>query len=290
MLPWTATFQFDVPTFEKHVIEALDGGYTKLYIMGTAGEGYALSDKTFKEVVTNFARLTVKPGIDPQIGVISLSTAQVIERIAWSREQGIKMFQISLPSWGVLDEKERMLFFKTVCDTFPDCRFLHYNLPRAKYILNGRDYRRLSEEVPNLVATKNSTSDYARVSDLMKHSGMLQHFFLEGGFAFGCLLGECSLLCSYDALFPKTTWEFFKAGVNRDLTNLFRIHVLLNEVDKVLFGHCSRNMIDGCYDKTMLWLKNPQFPSHVLPPYIGLSNEELKICRMEFERHYANVT
>ena len=61
-------------------------------------------------------------------------------------------------------------------------------------------------EVPNLVATKNSTSDYARVADLMKHAGDLQHFFLEGGFAFGSLLGECSLLCSYDALFPKTTW------------------------------------------------------------------------------------
>ena len=41
------------------------------------------------------------------------------------------MFQITLPSWGTLDEAETMLFFTTVCSKFPDCRFMHYNLPRV---------------------------------------------------------------------------------------------------------------------------------------------------------------
>lgn len=289
MLPWTETFQLDVPAFEQHIQEAVDGGYRNLYLMGTAGEGYALTDRQFKEVVSVFARLTVKPGFDPQVGVISLSMAQIIERIGWCREQGIRMFQISLPAWGALDELERMLFFKTVCGTFPDCRFLHYNLPRTKHIITGPDYRRILNAVPNLVATKNSTSDYARVADLMKHAGELQHFFLEGGFAFGCLLGECSLLCSYDVLFPKTTWEFFAAGQKRDLETLFRIHALLNEVDKVLFGHCGRDMIDGSFDKTFVWLKNPRFSNRLLPPYVGLTEAESAVCRQQFEEHYAGV-
>ncbi len=289
MLPWTETFQFDVRVFEQHVQEAMDAGYKNIYLMGTAGEGYALTDKQFKEVVGAFARLTVKPGLDPQVGVISLSMGQIIERIAGCREQGIRMFQISLPSWGALDEMERMIFFKTVCGAFPDCRFLHYNLPRAKHIITGPDYRRIMDDVPNLVATKNSTSDYARVADLMKHAGDLQHFFLEGGFAFGCLLGECSLLCSYDTLLPKTTWEFFEAGKRRDLETLFRIHQFLNEVDKVLFAHCSREMIDGAYDKTFLRLKNPRFSNRVLPPYVGLSDEEFAVCARQFATHYAHV-
>jgi dihydrodipicolinate synthase/N-acetylneuraminate lyase len=289
VLPWTKTYQLDVPVFEQHIRGAIDGGYKSIYLMGTAGEGYALTDKQFKEVVGVFARLTVKPGLDPQIGVISLSMGQVIERIAWCHEQGIRMFQISLPAWGALDEMERMLFFKTVCGAFPDCRFLHYNLPRTKYILTGPDYRRILDEVPNLVATKNSTSDYARVADLMQHAGELQHFFLEGGFAFGCLLGECSLLCSYADLFPKTVWEFFEAGQKRDLETLFRIHVFLNATDKVLFGHCGRDMIDGAFDKTFAWLKNPQFSNRLLPPYVGLTEEESTICRKQFEKHYAGT-
>ena len=53
-----------------------------------------------------------------------------------------------------------MIFFKTVCGAFPDSRFLHYNLPLAKRIIGGHEYHRLAEAVPNLVATKNSTTDY----------------------------------------------------------------------------------------------------------------------------------
>ena len=290
MLPWTENFKLDAEAFDQQVQEAITGGYKNIYLMGTAGEGYALTDTQFKEVVSRFARLTVKPGLDPQIGIISLSMAQIIERIAWSRDQGIKMFQISLPSWGALDAQEVLLFFKTVCGTFPDCRFLHYNLPRTKHIITGQEYFRIMNEVPNLVATKNSTSDYARVADLIKHAGDLQHFFFEGGFAFGSLLGECSLLCSYDALFPKTTWEFFAAGGNRDKDTLFRIHIFLNEVDKVLFAHCARAMIDGSYDKTFLWLRNPKFSNRMLPPYLGLSAEESAICRQQFEKHYGHMS
>jgi dihydrodipicolinate synthase/N-acetylneuraminate lyase len=289
MLPWTENFELDVPVFEQHVQEAIDGGYKNIYVMGTAGEGYALTDAQFKQAVGIFARLTVKPGIDPQVGVISLSMGQIIERIAWARDQGVRMFQISLPSWGALDADERLLFFKSVCGRFPDCRFLHYNLPRTKHIVTGPDYRRIADAVPNLVATKNSTSDYARVADLMEHCGDLQHFFLEGGYAFGSILGECSLLCSYDALFPKTTWEFFQAGMKQDMATLWRIHILLNEVGGVLFGHCQRSMIDGSFDKTFLWLRNPRFSNRVLPPYIGLSREESDACRRQFEKHYAQI-
>ena len=78
--------------------------------MGTAGEGHALTDTQFKEVVSRFGRLTAKPGLDPRIGIISLSMAQIIEKIAWSHDQGIKMHQFSLPSWGALDVQEFLLF------------------------------------------------------------------------------------------------------------------------------------------------------------------------------------
>src|SRR5688572_6521926 len=196
MLPWTEQFQLDVERFEQHVHGAIDAGYADIYLMGTAGEGYALSDRQFQEIVRVFARCCAsKPaGLRPQVGVISLSMQQVIERIDFCRELGIRMFQISLPSWGMVSDAEMMVFFNGVCGRFADCRFLHYNLPRARRILSGADYRRVIDEVPNLVATKNSTSDYARVADLMRHVPDLQHFFLENGFAFGCTFGECSLL------------------------------------------------------------------------------------------------
>ena len=289
MLPWTEDFQLDVPTFEEHVQDAIDGGYQSIYIMGTAGEGYALSDARFEQVVEVFAALTVDDGLDPQVGVIGLSMEHVIQRIAMARERGIRMFQISLPSWGALDSTEALLYFKTVCGAYPDCRFLHYNLPRAGRIVAGSEYRRIIDEVPNLVATKNSSTDYARTADLMTHVPQLQHFFLEGNFAMGCTMGQCSLLCSYDVLFPKTTWKFFQAGLDGDLPELFRISKFLYDVGNTLFAHCRRDMIDGSFDKTFVWLKNPRFSNRLLPPYIGLSQEESRICRELFEADYQHI-
>lgn len=289
MLPWTEDFKLDVSVFERHVQEAIDGGYTSMYIMGTAGEGYAMSDRKFRQVVETFASLTVRDGLDPQVGVLSLSMEQSIDRIAIAYEMGIRMFQVALPPWGALDEKEALIFFKTVCGRYPDCRFLHYNLPRARRIIRGQEYRRIADEVPNLVATKNSTTEYSRTADLMTYVPDIQHFFLEGNFAMGCTLGECSLLCSYDCVFPKLTWDFFEAGKRRDLPELFRITEFLRRFENHLFTHCARDMIDGAFDKTFVWLRDPEFSSRLLPPYVGLSDEESRVCREIFEEHYAVV-
>ena len=289
MLPWTADDQLDVPVFESHIQETLDAGYTCLYLMGTAGEGYALDDARFRQVIEVFADLAVGEGRDPQVGVIGTAMQQTLERIAWAYTLGIRMFQISLPSWGTLDESETLTFFQTVCGRFPDCRFLHYNLPRAGRILRGAEYHRIAEAVPNLVATKNSSTDYARTKDLLVHSGELQHFLLEGNFAMGCTISECSLLCSYDALFPETTWKFFEAGRQGDLEELFRITRLFSDVGNTLFAHCPRTMIDGAYDKTYLWLRNPAFSNRLLPPYQGLTAEESAACRAVFEQRFAEI-
>ncbi len=289
MLPWNDDFQLDVAKFEEHIQGALDGGYTCLYLMGTAGEGYAVDEERFRQVVEVFAANTVREGIDPQIGVIGLSMDQIIHRIGVAHASGIRMYQISLPSWGALDEAETMLFFKTVCGAFPDCRFLHYNLPRAKRIIKGAEYHRIAEEVPNLVATKNSTSEYDRTADLLVNAPELQHFLLEGNFAMGCTIGECSLLCSYDVLFPQTTWKFFEAGKAKDLVELFRITQFLREVGMTLFVHCPRDMIDGSFDKTFIWLRDPDFSNRLLPPYLGLSDEESRECRRVFDERYRDI-
>ena len=83
MLPWTESFELDVPVFERHIQSTLDDGYTCLYLMGTAGEGYAVDSRRFEQVVEVFAGLTVRDGIDPQIGVIGTVPADVFLAETW---------------------------------------------------------------------------------------------------------------------------------------------------------------------------------------------------------------
>lgn len=282
VIPWKKDCTLDHAVFENHVQHIQKLGYTKLYILGTASEGYALDNKKYKDIVKTFTDLTLRKS-EPQVCIISLSLAEMIERIDFAANLGIEMFQIALPSWGELDFSEIRVFFKEICHRFPSLKFLHYNLQRAKRIITGKEYRILADENENLVATKNSTTDYARTADLLKYAPDLQHFLLENNFAMGISLGECSLLCSYAALFPKTTFRFYQAGIERDLTTLFEITDFIRYTEIKLFEHCQRQMIDASFDKTIAWLLDPNFSNQLLPPYLGLSDIESQKTREVYQ-------
>ena len=149
------------------------------------------------------------------VGVIGLSTVQIVERLEYAHDVGFRMFQISLPSWGPLDDDEVLRFFSDVCGTFPDSRFLHYNLPRTKRVLGGRDYARIIPVVPNLVATKTTGGGMVAAEELIRHAGELQHFMGEANFPHGAMFGEASLLASYAELSPRMTYALFEAGPDR---------------------------------------------------------------------------
>ena len=42
-------------------------------------------------------------------------------------------------------------------------------------------------------------------------------------------------------------------------------------------------------DKTFLWLADPRFSNRILPPYIGLSEDESRICRETFETEFKDI-
>ncbi len=56
-VPWTEQDRFDEPVFRRGVRQALQGT-PHLYVFGTAGEGYAVTDRQFDEIVAAFADRT----------------------------------------------------------------------------------------------------------------------------------------------------------------------------------------------------------------------------------------
>ena len=147
------------------------------------------------------------------VGVISLSLGTILERIQRCRDDGVRLFQISLPSWGALNDRELFCFFDSACGSFPDCQFLHYNLPRAKRIVTGQEYGRIAEAHPNLVGTKNTGDSLAHIQSLLEDAPQLQHFLSETGFVYGSLLGECGILASLIMNWPKLHALLNLAGV-----------------------------------------------------------------------------
>jgi len=271
-IPWDENKRFAEGIFRRNVQHALHG--TKLlYVFGTAGEGYAVTERQYDEIVTTFADEMLRGQAEPMVGVIDLSLGTIIERIQRARDLGVRQFQVSLPSWAALSELELFSFFTHVCGGFPDCQFMHYNLPRTRRMVTGKEYGRLAAEHPNLVATKNCGDSQSHLRSLIEDSSELQHFLSEAGYVYGSLFGECGILASFIMNWPKLK-ALFDAGQRRDVATMVAIQREVDIVLRTLFETIPDNRIDGSYDKLFEKMYEPDMPLRLQPPYIGSSDEE----------------
>lgn len=273
-IPWNEKDEFEEELFRKHVRHLLELGMPNLYIFGTAGEGHAVNTADYRRIAEVFFEEAKGKMPFPQAGVIGLSTAIVCERIEIAAKIGYRDFQIALPSWGALNDEELLRFFKDVCHSFPESRFLHYNLMRSKRLVTAEDYRRVIDEVPNLVATKNTSSDLSHAMALLRIVPEMQHFLSEITFPVCCAYGECSLLSSFASLFPDASRKLFELGRNRDLSQLFSFQMeYLKNVDRVIAPLLRHVRMDGAYDKALARLAGFPMPLRMLSPYDAIPDE-----------------
>src|SRR5579859_5879664 len=194
--PWTDGWQLDEPAFRRQIERLLSFGYRHLYIFGTAGEAHAVDDDQFLGVTRAFVDALSGSGVEPMVGVISLSLPTIFGRIAAARDLGVRRFQISLPSWGALSPAETFRFFDVVLGRFPECEFLHYNTPRSKRLVTPEEYARIARDHLNLVATKNMGDSMGQIRGLLEKAPTVLHFLSETGYVFGSQIGPCGLLVS----------------------------------------------------------------------------------------------
>lgn len=267
-VPWNEDFTFAEEIFRRQVRHLISHGVHDLYIFGSAGEGYAVTDRQFDEITRVFLDETRGDGVQSMIGIISLSLHTVIERIERAMAMGARRFQLSLPSWGVLRDSELDVFFRETCGRFPDCEFLHYNLQRAGRIITGAEYGRLAEHHPNLVATKNSTTDERRLRSFLTEAPQLQHFITEGGFADAAMIGECGLLISVANTNLSLGRAYFEAGRRRDALVLEETRREASELITELLALAGSEVhMDGAFDKLFCRVYDSDFPLRLLPPY-----------------------
>jgi dihydrodipicolinate synthase/N-acetylneuraminate lyase len=270
VVPWDEHGEFMADLFIDEVRQMLELT-PHLYIFGTAGEGHAVSDRQFQRITRVFHDTMRANGAEPMVGLISLSTTTVVDRIEWTRALGVRQFQISLPSWGLLSDDEVRSFFRTTCGRFHDCQFLHYNLMRAKRLIEPELYAELAEEHPNLVGTKNTTDSINTLRKLLTLSPALQHFPGEAGYVYASQLGECGLLASLTCN-AEAIKEFFQAGRRRDLPLCLERQAEISGIFQELLAAVGPR-IDSAYDKVIWKLRDRRFPLRLLPPYEAAGDE-----------------
>jgi dihydrodipicolinate synthase/N-acetylneuraminate lyase len=287
--PWDEAEQLDEPIFRREIRHALDAGFRQIYVFGTAGEGYAVDSTRFRRVIEVFGDELAGTDATPMVGVIGLSTANVLERLAVAYDLGFRAFQVSLPSWSVLSDDEVVTFLTTVCGAYPDAVFMHYNTARVGRIVDGALYRRIVALVPNLVATKTMSSDVGVVAGVVREAPELMHFLTEQTIGTGCLHGEVALLGTFGSLAPKKSWGILDAangGRHHEAAEIGAWFARLNDV--VFSPFMADRRVDGAYDKLIERLSPglEAFPLRMLSPYRAISDAEADEAARLLHEHF----
>ncbi len=294
-IPWDERNDVMEDVFREQIRLHLRAGVKHLYIFGTAGEGYAVTESLFDGIVHLFDdEMRKDPAARPMIGLISLSMRTTIERIERCMDLGLRTFQFALPGWGPLNDNELATFFREVVGRFPEAQFLHYNLQRASRVLGPGEYARLAAEYPNFVGAKNGTSNIVMLHDLLTQAPALRQFYTELGYPQGCLAGEPGYLMSLTTMNPWLGVRFFEAGVQGDLATLFGIQAEALELFELLvesggaevgsaaFPGAKAHM-DGAFEKVLAKVLDPAMPLRLLPPYQAATDAAYE----EFRRRIA---
>ncbi|MBL9209783.1 MAG: hypothetical protein JNL92_04905 [Opitutaceae bacterium] len=273
VVPWRPDGTCDEALFRRTVQHAVETLGPHQYIFGTAGEGYAVTDRQFATIGRVFVDAMRAAGGEPMVGVISLALGTVQERIAQALDWGVREFQISLPAWGALEDTELDRFFAATCGRFPAARFLHYNLARAKRVLTGADYARLAARHPNLVAIKMGGENVPALRDVAAAADAagVRCFFTEFGYQALADTRRCGLLCSFGGCEPGLARRWFAASTpeRAALEPVFR--ALHAAAKSALAGG---TYMDGAYDKLYVKRHFPEFPLDLLPPYRGATEAQ----------------
>jgi len=281
--PWDEGERLDEASFRQATRHALDAGFRYVYVFGTAGEGYAVDSTRFRQVVEVLLDETAGTDAHPMVGVIGLSTANVIERLRVAHSAGSRAFQISLPSWSPLADAEVVDYFQAVCGSFPDSVFMHYNTAKAGRLVAGGLYRQVVDVVPNLVATKTMTSDLGVVAGVVRDAPELMHFLTEQSIAYGGLFGDVALLGTFAALAPEQSWALLEAVRGGRSGEAAALGSWFERLNHTIFDPLMVDpRVDGAYDKTIEKLSKgmAEFPLRMLSPYRTVSDTEFEAARL----------
>ena len=287
--PWDEHEQLDEGVFRRAIRLCREAGFRHIYVFGTAGEGYAVDTARFRRVIEVFGDELLGTDAKPMVGVIGLSTANVLERLSVAYDLGFREFQFSLPSWSPLADAEVFAYARQLTSAFPDALFMHYNSGKTGRILTGSHYRRLADENPNLVATKHMAGDLASVASVVRDAPELMHFLTEQSIAYGSLFGPCALLGTFAELAPKRAWALLEAARDGRSDEAAAIGSWFERMSRDVFDPLMVDRrVDGAYDKAILKLALPEFPLRMLSPYRSLGEEEFAAARERLLAAYAD--
>ncbi|MEN8193643.1 MAG: dihydrodipicolinate synthase family protein [Bacteroidota bacterium] len=291
-IPWDKDGVFSSNLFRKAINKLSGESCDGLYLFGTSGEGYSVTDAEYTSIVDVFADATDKFNGFRQVGCFGLSSDQVKNRCRIAVERGIESVQITLPCWKELNDEELKRYFLDVCNSFPELDFLFYNNPQNKRKLKGKELEAIHKIAPNLLGAKTGAGSWIDFYELITESPSLVNFVTEGAFLYSYGLGNnVGLIPSSNYVFPQRSRAYYEAVISNDLDNAHRLHKdIMRFFYKTAIPLVNKGYIDGAIDKAYSKIGDMEMPLYMKSPYIPLSNEDYEWLENLIKNEFSDET
>jgi 4-hydroxy-tetrahydrodipicolinate synthase len=231
---FTAEDELDLQLFGKNLDAQLDAGIEGIILGGTLGEASVLTTEE-KERLALFALQQVKGKVPVIINIAEGATREALRQAAMAAKWGADGLMILPPMRYRADDRETVVFFRTIADS-TDLPIMIYNNPVDYKIEVTPDMFEELTACKNITAVKDSTRDITNITRMRNRFGD-RYSILCGvdTLAMEALcLGADGLVAGLVCAFPQETvaiYKLVKAGRIEEALAIYRWFMPLLELD-----------------------------------------------------------
>lgn len=167
----------DIPGLERLVEHVVAGGVNGLFVLGTTGEGWALSDRLRREVVGRVIRQVARR-VPVVVHITDPCVRDSLEIARFSAEAGADAAVVAAPYYLPLEQRELEAYVRLALDEQP-LPLLLYNIPIVKTCYEPDTVLRLSQ-LDRIIGIKDSSGDLPSLLSLKSRVNRPDWTFLVG--------------------------------------------------------------------------------------------------------------
>lgn len=216
LLPIDKSGEIDFGLLEAELDYLTSGHLNGIYSNGTAGEFYTLNEQEFDKVSRLLAEKCEQSGMPFQIGISHPSAQISLERIKRARALKPSAFQLILPDWFPVTNREAIHFLETVAEAAGDIGLVLYNPPHAKRVLEPAEWATLNKAVSGLVGVKvfDQDGDDDWYEEVQVHAEGLSVFVPGHNLATGIAKGAQGAYSNVACLSPFGAQHWYEVMLN----------------------------------------------------------------------------
>ncbi len=293
LISWDERDNFDEKNYRINTEHTIKANVHGVYTTGSSSEFYALDYEEFCLMVDIQDEICGKNNMPLQIGCCADSTRKIIKLMEYANlKPNVGGVQVAIPYWMELNNKELVQFFKDLNTACPEMPLIHYNIPRSKRFLNGKDYKRILDVAPNLIGVKYTFagSNFGQLQNDIMETPNLSYFVGESLLASGMMLGARGSCSSIVNTNPNVMLSLYDHAVNGSWEKAIKMQKevarFIGDLVKFMEDR-EEGVIDPVIDTGMAVASGYYTGSQrTRPPYIGWSDETIICLRKWMEDKY----